>query len=59
MALWWISDETARRTGNNAKMNFLSDDNELRETVVKVIDAEKLISYDGERKRQPVIKVHS
>ena len=26
MTLRWISDETATRTGNNAKIDFLTDD---------------------------------
>ena len=30
MTLWWISDETARRTGNNAKMGFLTEDSNRR-----------------------------
>ena len=36
MTLWWICDETARKTGNNAKTGFLTDDHDLRDTIVKV-----------------------
>ena len=36
MTLWWVSDETARKTGNNAKMGFLSDDHNLKDTIVYV-----------------------
>ena len=32
---WLISDETTRRTGNYAKMGFLTDDHDLKDTIVK------------------------
>ena len=35
MALRRISDETARKTGNNANMGFPTDDHDLRDTIVK------------------------
>ena len=31
MTLLWISDETTRRNGNIAKMDFLTDDHDLRD----------------------------
>ena len=36
MTLSGISYEMARRTGNNAKMGFLTDDHDLRDTIVNV-----------------------
>ena len=36
MTLWWISDETENKTDNIAKMGFLTDDYDLRDTLVKV-----------------------
>ena len=55
MTLLWISDETARRTGNNAKMGFLTDDNDLRDTIVKVRCQEFWYRTTESVKRQPVM----
>ena len=40
MALLWLSDEMARKTGSNAKIGFLTDDHDLGDTIVK-LDAVK------------------
>ena len=34
MTLWWISDEPAKRSGNNAKLIFFSDDHDLKDKIV-------------------------
>ena len=54
MTLWWISEETARRTGNNAKMGFLTDDNDIRDTIIKVKRHEIWYRTLESVKRQPV-----
>ena len=40
MTLWWVSDETARKTGNNANMAFLATTMTLKTQSCK-LDAEK------------------
>ena len=55
MTLWWISDETARRTGNNAKLGFLTDDHHLRDTIIKVRRQEIRYRRTESVKRQPVM----
>ena len=36
MTSWCISDEMARRSGNNTKIGFLTDDYDIKDTIVKV-----------------------
>ena len=36
MTLLWISDETAGNTDNKAKFGFLTDENDLRDTIVDI-----------------------
>ena len=55
ITLRWISDVTAIRTGNNAKMGFLSVDHDLRDTIVKVRHREILYRTMESVKRQPVM----
>ena len=50
MTLWWISDETARRTGNNAKFGF-----EVRDTLMKVRRREILYRSTESVKRLPAM----
>ena len=55
MTLWWISDETASRTGSNAKMGFLTHDHDLRDTIMKVIYREIWYRTTESVRRQPVM----
>ena len=55
MTLWWISNETARRTGNNTKMGFLTHEHDLRDTIVKVRRREIRNRTTESVKRQPVM----
>ena len=55
MTLSSISDKTARRTGNDAKMGFLIDDHDLRDTIVKVWRREIWYLTTESVKRQPVM----
>ena len=55
MTLLWISDETARKTGNNAIIGFLTDDHHLRDTIVKVRRQEIWYRLTENVKRQPVM----
>ena len=58
MPLRWIRDETARRTGNIENMGFLTDDHDLRDTIMKVRTPKNMISYDGERKTSTCYDVY-
>ena len=55
MTLWSISDETIRRTCNNAKMGFLTDDHDLRDKIVKVGRREIWYRTTESVKCQPVM----
>ena len=55
MTLSWISDETARRTDNNAKMDFLTDDHDLRDTLVNIRRWEMGYCTTESIKRKPVM----
>ena len=55
MTLWWISDETARRIGNNAKIDFVTDDLDLRDTAWKVRRRDIWYPTTESVKRQPIM----
>ena len=52
LPLWWVSDEMARRIDDNTKMGLITDDHDLRDTIVKVRRHEIIYRATESVKRQ-------